>query len=420
MPSLVNLVNKTNQILGDSQDPVIVNLGQGSTETQTPVNRYNVNDQEYELAVNLRGHVCPINTTSIPLGTGAVFTGNWQDTLDYGVIQVGVFADKASATNGLVMQYSANGTDIDDTDTFTIKANIGKTFSFQPARRYIRVIYTNGAQAQTKFRLETTLRRVYVKPSSHRINDSIVAEDDAELVKAVLTGENPAGTFVNFQATTAGNFKVSLEEVESGISDDSNSKLKVSSYTIDEFGEVGRVLGDSIFRGVALTIPVEHHEIHCGDSYEATYTAELGNAASAVFAIIVPNENLTETFPGDDQTAKQYHAKIMIDSESELLITMFEAATLSANGTAITIFNRNRNYQLTDFLGLYRAPTITANGTQVYQRRIGSGRSFGGAYGRENEWILKDNTIYLVKLVNQVTTANWYNFEIDYYVHPGV
>jgi hypothetical protein len=217
-----------------------------------------------------------------------------------------------------------------------------------------------------------------------------------------------------------GSINTNIKELSDKISDDSNTKLKTSPYCIDEFGEVGRLLGDSIFKGTLITISPEHHEIHCGDSYEGIYTGDLANGASITFAVIVPNEGLSETFPGEDQTTKQYHAKVLIDSEAEILMSFYEGATVSANGTAINQFNRNRNYQLTDFLGFFVTPTVTNTGTLIYQRRQGSGRTIGGDYSRANEWILKDNTIYLITISNETNTNNWYNIEIDYYVHPGV
>jgi len=183
-----------------------------------------------EIAVNLRGHVCLDNSSTDNLNPGAAFTGNWQDTLDYGTVTIGIIADQDSAVDGLVIQWSADGIDVSQDDVFTITANNGKVFTFGAANRYVKVIYTNGGVIQTSFNLQTILRRVAIKNSSHRINDSIVAEDDAELIKAVLTGENPGGTFVNFQSTTAGNFKISLEEFENAISTNSNTQLRTTLY----------------------------------------------------------------------------------------------------------------------------------------------------------------------------------------------
>jgi hypothetical protein len=153
------------------------------------------------------------NSTTTPLLANATFTGTALDTIDVASIVVFVFADQASATDGMIVEWSTDGTNWDEDDTFTIPKNDGKTFSFQAAARYMRIVYTNGGTDQGAFRLQTITKTAAGRGSSHRISDNVSGEDDAELVKAIITGENPGGTFVNFTATTAGNFKVSLEEV---------------------------------------------------------------------------------------------------------------------------------------------------------------------------------------------------------------
>jgi hypothetical protein len=128
-------------------------------------------------------------------------------------VSVFAFSDVASATDGLSIEWSTDNANWDETDDFTIPAGNAKIFSFGPPARYMRVIYTNGGVGQAAFRLQTITKSVRVKPSSHRINDPILTEDDAELTKSVLTGEDPGGDFINFGATSGGNFKVSIEEV---------------------------------------------------------------------------------------------------------------------------------------------------------------------------------------------------------------
>jgi len=64
------------------------------------------------------------------------------------------------------------------------------------------VVYTNGGSEQTYFRLQTQIKTTYVKPSSHRIQDSISDDDDAELTTAVIKVKTPSGKFVNANANT--------------------------------------------------------------------------------------------------------------------------------------------------------------------------------------------------------------------------
>lgn len=132
--------------------------------------------------------VCTENSTAEVLEADEVYEGEWQNTLEYGTIVVAIRVSHDSAINGLEIQWSANGVDVIQDDVFTLSASAGKVFTFGPANKYFRIRYTNGDTLQTLFNLQTILRRTYFKPSSHRIQDSIIDEDDAELVKSVITG----------------------------------------------------------------------------------------------------------------------------------------------------------------------------------------------------------------------------------------
>ncbi len=139
------------------------------------------------------------NSSAALLGVSAVFTGAWLDTLNYNTVSVGIAADQNSATIGLVVQWSADQITVTQDDNFSIFANAGKTYTFSPANRYLRVVYTNGVIAQTSFSLQTILKKGGFKASSHRLEDALVDDDDAEVVKAVLTAKDLAGLYDNIE-----------------------------------------------------------------------------------------------------------------------------------------------------------------------------------------------------------------------------
>lgn len=176
------------------------------------------------LTINTDGHlsvyspseVLSGNSTSTPLNANIAFTGSSVDILQYAVIQVNVFSNVASATDGLSVQFSSDGTNWDITDTFTVPANSGKTYSFQPVAQYMRVVYTNGGTNQTAFRLQTIGSHVNTKPSSHRISDPIIDDDDATLTTAVIKAKFNGDGYGNLTATTDGNLKTA--NVEDGLS----------------------------------------------------------------------------------------------------------------------------------------------------------------------------------------------------------
>jgi len=179
------------------------------------------------------GEVSNKNSTSALLKANGVFTGKWEDVSNYNSVIIGIKVDKNSATDGLSIQWSSNGTTMCDSDSYTILANIGKVFTFTPARKYIRVVYTNGTVDLTSCGIQTIYKQGGIKASSHRINDAIVAEDDAELVKSVLTGMNDKGYFDNAKMSNKGNLKVSLDEYGDTPSIDPFDRLRVSTpYTI--------------------------------------------------------------------------------------------------------------------------------------------------------------------------------------------
>ena len=155
------------------------------------------------------GAPCPENSTTTPLGIDGVFTGESIDIKGCGIVFVNVYSDQASATNGLSIQQSSDGTNWDHTDDYTIPAANGKNFSINPHANYLRVVYTNGGVEQTAFRLQTMCKFGDAKASSHRIKDTIIGDDDCVLVKAALTGENGNGDWHNVKTTKDGYLTIS-------------------------------------------------------------------------------------------------------------------------------------------------------------------------------------------------------------------
>jgi len=171
-----------------------------------------------QLKVVLDGKVDTDNSTSTPLAVDATFTGVAVETLDYALIFITVYSDVASATDGLTIEMSSDGTTwhSGQGDKFTVPAATQKTYSIQPHSRYYRVKYTNGSTLQATFDLQAVLKKTNSKASSHRIQDSISEDDDATLQKSVLTALSDNGSFVNIEATASNNLKVA--NVEDGLS----------------------------------------------------------------------------------------------------------------------------------------------------------------------------------------------------------
>ena len=118
------------------------------------------------------------NSSTSVLGAGAAFTGTSEDISNYAAITVNVFASHASATDGLSIQQSSNGTNWDFSDVYTIAATTGKMYAINPMAQFFRVVYTNGGTLQTSFRLQTIFHRFDITPSSQRAADGFSNEND--------------------------------------------------------------------------------------------------------------------------------------------------------------------------------------------------------------------------------------------------
>jgi len=69
------------------------------------------------------GYISANNSTSNPLGISGVFTGVWEDTINYSELIASVSSDEDSAINGCVIQWSSDGIVVDEDDKFSIYAN---------------------------------------------------------------------------------------------------------------------------------------------------------------------------------------------------------------------------------------------------------------------------------------------------------
>ncbi len=162
--------------------------------------------------------VSTANSSSAVLGAGAVFTGTSEDLLNYGEIKISVLASHPSATDGLSIQQSSNGTNWDIVDNYTIPANSGKPISVPRQARYFRIVYTNGATLQTSFRLQTIFNAGGATKSSQRPSDAYSNEVDTEQVWSFNSLLNPDGSWDRWksQNTGIGNARVTQYDGELG------------------------------------------------------------------------------------------------------------------------------------------------------------------------------------------------------------
>lgn len=156
--------------------------------------------------------------------------------------------------------------------------------------------------------------------------------------------------------------------------------------------------------GAPVTIDYPHYRIHTGATYTTGYDLDTSNGASLDILVVTPN------------TTVRSHFTYEIVAELEAHFTMYEGVTTSNNGTALPSYNRNRNSANTSTLLTYHTPTVSNLGSTLLRRwHSGSGRAYGGGDRGTHEFILKQNTSYLLRITNSTTNNNYMAVKLDWY-----
>ena len=187
-----------------------------------------------------------------------------------------------------------------------------------------------------------------------------------------------------------------------------SSVLFADSYTSNGVS----VLNQDKPTGVLSTIEYEHHEIHAGSSFMVTYfDADVDATETADLLLVTPN------------TTKWGHLIWSIEGTLITTVYIYEGATTSADGTALSEINQDRNSLTTATIVATHTPSVTGTGTEIYVKSFGtasggpSTRS-GGLSHADQEVILKQNTKYLIR-VDSDTDNNRITFVLRWYEHTN-
>lgn len=286
-------------------------------------------DGTINVRINAIAVVSSANSTSTPLGSNGTFTGAFEEVKDYSMVSIMINSDQASAAGGFILDWSTDGVNIDDSDLLSFSPSLAanKQYTFGPIARYFRLRYTNGAVAQTTFRLQVMYRIIPLKPSSHRIGNAISAEADAELSKAVLTGPNETGSFVNINTT---------------------SLLGTTRLTTS---------GSHILLELAVINKV----------YSASFVVNLATGNTENRACLIRNPS--------GSGKNMYLGACVFDvvtKDSQAGFTFWKSPTITATGTAQTISSgRIGGSPPSSIANIFSTPTASATGTQFREFSVG-------------------------------------------------
>lgn len=233
------------------------------------------------------------NKTSTPLAGGATFTGAWEDVSNYIQTIITINVDQDSAASGVKFEFSDDGITTTHSHIWSIMANYpnGHHYPQTLDSKYFRVVYTNGAVAQTNFLLEA----VYFTDASeeghtHAVEYVIDGDHPAPIVRAVLVGKNAAGTYANVALTNGDNLKVSVEELETAVQSfftglDLRTDMEGGGYVT-----VGTTAVELTFTGTTNTIHVESKITNTGTIWLGK--SNVTSAGANSFASLQPGESI--------------------------------------------------------------------------------------------------------------------------------
>lgn len=188
---------------------------------------------------------------------------------------------------------------------------------------------------------------------------------------------------------------------------------KIAMYAYDEInGEWHEVEFDP-HSGAITTIDEEHHKIHAGMHF---YVDEVMDVA--INGVL----DLQWTMP-DSTWLPHFTFEISPNMEVEWFV--YEGAVATVAGTALTMFNNDRNnttnptrtvmkYHVNTSLANANADTDVTGATAIAHGKVGDGRT-AGINVRTRELMLKRDTIYCLRGV--AAAAGYINFKLEWYEH---
>lgn len=106
--------------------------------------------------------------------------------------------------------------------------------------------------------------------------------------------------------------------------------------------------------------------------------------------------------------ASEAHLRVKAGGATASNLLLFQATTVSGNGTAMPPRNRNRRFTVPPLTTVLSGPTITGDGTGLSDKIVPETDSPDA-----NAWILLANTNYLVRLTNVSGATAPVSLEID-------
>lgn len=265
------------------------------------------------------------NSSTTPLAGGATFTGTWEEITNYGGIVISVFANVASATDGLKFEWSSDGTNVDVDEVSSVTAGVGRGFTQMPRSRYFRVRYVNGASAQTTFRLHTHFTQTTISNLTRALNKAISGENLVQTVRAVITGEDGSGSFFNARVRSPGFLEVIGHSIE-----DSIAQALLTGETGHRFGYAST--SSTAFTSVKATSYVEPPADGLEVVSSSTSDVSAGTGTRTLRVTFYRGDG---TGPFTESITMNGTTAVALEDSAARFVEKMESLTVGSNGTNV-------------------------------------------------------------------------------------
>ena len=161
------------------------------------------------------------------------------------------------------------------------------------------------------------------------------------------------------------------------------------------------------------TITYEHHELHAGSHFIFSIDSTVGDADTLGLLIVTPN------------TTKWAHMVFSVQGALDTRFEIFETNTATPGSTR-PVYNNDRNSKKVNTTLIKNTATVGgADGTKIFQSHfgidsgLGANKVTGGGQDHAGqEWILKQNTQYMIAIIS-ATDANVVSLKLSWYEHTN-
>lgn len=163
----------------------------------------------------------------------------------------------------------------------------------------------------------------------------------------------------------------------------------------------------SYYDNALLTIDYAHYKVHQGDSYQSmSYSGSVANNGSIDLLISLTG------------TSHQHHLEWSVAVGGDGEVQFYEGVTGSSYGSPLTSYNLNRTSDNVADARIFQNPTITVNGTLLYNFFLPGGTggtTAGGEFRSGTERILSPGKRYRLIAFNRAGTAQPMSVGLQWY-----